>query len=109
MASNEIFSSPQASLSAVTTGTGTAIPINRALKSVIYVKWSSGCSAGTIVIEVADLPTYTGTWRTFSTVPWVAASTTDVVNITEPVGAVRARITSNIVGGTITASVQGYD
>lgn len=93
----------------VTTGTGTGIAVNHSGSRIeAILKWSSGCSAGTVVLEGADSYNYSGTWQNIDTFPWTAASKVDIRSYEESFPAVRFRVTSNIVGGTITARVQAY-
>lgn len=90
--------------SAATTGTGSALPVAHQLASMaIYVKWSSGCTAGVTEIQVAQ--TTAGPWRTVASLNY-GNNTVDWVAIVGPVGAVRASITTTVVNGTVT--VTGY-
>lgn len=104
-----IFSQPVASLTAATTGTGTGIEVNQAGQRIVaYLIWSSGCSAGTVVLEGALDRTNTDTWQTIDTFAWTAASKEDIRSYDESYQVVRFRVTSNVVGGTITAKIQAY-
>lgn len=66
-----------------------------------YVVFSTGSAAGTVLIETAHDPTYTGTWFTEATVTWAAASSVKAVSITGNFIAMRARISSAITTGTV--------
>lgn len=105
-----LLGTPQTSLAAGSaTGTGTAIPVNNAVRSLVYIKWGANTTGGTVVIEGADVPGYTGTWVPFDTVNWTAAGKLNQVSL-PPTGAVRARISSNITndaGGT--AATRGVE
>lgn len=92
----------------VSTGTGTAFATNHARRIQATIIWSSGCSAGTIVVEGADTYDYTGTWQNIDTIAWSAASKVDQRTYDESFNAVRLRITSNIVGGTIKGRLQVF-
>jgi hypothetical protein len=61
-----------------------------------------------VSVETARTPGYTGTWAIVQAVPWSAASKVDVVHITTSVGAVRARISTTVTGGTVTVTWMGY-
>jgi hypothetical protein len=72
----------------------------------LWVEWSAGTSAGTVTIEEAAVSDYAGTWASIIDVDWVAASATDAVHLPAANYAVlRARISSNIVGGTVTVRI----
>ena len=92
--------------SAVTTGTGTGvvIPIS-AHNPRVHMRAAGTITGGTVVLEEASVPTYTGTWSTLYTY----TPTTDseqVIHILGTVGAIRTRVTSNITGGgTVTAEL----
>jgi hypothetical protein len=93
-------------LNAVTTGTGTVIGpgyMPRCRESAVYINWSSGVSAGAVVVETAHDPNYTGTWATLSTVNWTAASKEDIVQITGIHAAIRTRVSSTIMNGTVSS------
>lgn len=73
----------------------------------VYVVFSAGVTAGAVVIEAAHDPTYAGTWSNLGTVNWAAASRVHHVSITGVHLAIRIRISSAIVGGTIDAYAIG--
>ena len=91
-------------LSAVSTDetTSTPMPVNSAIDLGVYVEWSSGTSAGQLVVEEAWDSSYTGTWSTIGTINWSAASSTDVYHQTGSFRALRVRVNTAIAGGTIT-------
>lgn len=94
--------------SAATTGNGNTWNTKNWVQTVtIVIDWSAGCSAGGVTIETADVATYAGTWAPLVVVAWSAASKQDVVQILAPVGVVRARISTNVVGGTVTIKAKG--
>ena len=91
---------------AATTGNGAALNCrgtNRAL--LVFVEWSTGCSAGQIEVEQAADGDYAGTWSHIATISWSAANRVDCTLWNAPVGAIRARVASNITGGTVTVKV----
>ena len=69
----------------------------------VYVVFSAGCSAGAVVVEAAHSEDYTGTWSNLGTVNWAAASRAHPVSVTGCHIAIRVRISTAIVGGTIDA------
>ena len=71
-------------------------------ETAFYIAFGAGTSAGAVVIETAATPDYTGTWANLSTITWSAASKTHHVAITGVFRALRARISTAIVGGTVT-------
>lgn len=74
-----------------------------AQETTVYVVFGAGTSAGTVVIEAAHDPAYTGTWSNIGTIAWVAASRAHHLSVTGCHRAVRARISVAIVGGTVDA------
>lgn len=109
MPSNQLFAANQPMQTAATTGTGPAVALNHAQRSVVYLKGSAGISAGAVQVETADTPDYAGTWTPESTPVTVTASALFQVDINRPVGAVRTRVTTNFTGGTFSSSVQAYN
>ena len=96
--------------SAATTGSGNIVDTKGAVaQGQIWITWSAGCGAGAVQIETSDDPTYAGTWAPFgSPITWTAASKKDIVNVPVAIGAVRARISTTVTGGTIDVTWQGY-
>lgn len=82
--------------------TSTPMPVNSAIDLGVYIIWSSGTSAGQLVVEEAWDSSYTGAWSTIGTVNWSAASSTDVYHQTGSFRALRVRVNTAIAGGTIT-------
>jgi hypothetical protein len=95
---------------AATTGTGTAVavPISSDHQRVI-VTGAGTIAGGTLIIEEANLDTYTGTWSTLYTVTGTAltAGAQQVLHIFGTLGFIRARIGTNVsgAGGTLAAEI----
>ena len=91
-------------LDAVSTDETTSVvmPVNSQIFVGVYVLWSSGTSAGQVVLEESYSPTYTGTWSTIGTINWSAASSTDVFHQTGAFRSLRVRVNTAIAGGTVT-------
>ena len=95
------------SLSAVTTGTGTAVNVIGREAIAVYITGTGTTSAGVITIEEADwdpvtASTYAGTWASLTTV--MASSVTGGAQTVYhvPLGAyrfIRARVSTNVTGG----------
>lgn len=104
---------PVALQSAATTGNGKAIAIpNTFDRHQVSIKGSAGISAGAVQIETADSFDYTGTWTPVSGGPITAVANEEiVVNFNGLYRAIRARISTDIVGGTIDVNYTGakYD
>lgn len=99
---------PLTSLSGVTTGTGTAITASNSVQVGWTVIWSAGVSAGEVVIEAANTSNYSGTWseidrQNFTAAP--AANSTIIGTYPGPFQFVRARVTTNVSGGTVTVTI----
>lgn len=89
-------------LSAVTTGTSSAIPFQQFRTLGGSVVASGTVSGGAVIFESAPTKDYAGTWsEVFSITPASDANVTDAAAVAA--NFVRARVTSNITGGaTIT-------
>src|SRR2546422_10325803 len=91
---------------AATTGVGTAVDLKAwTTYVIIYIIGSAGISAGAVQLETADDPTYAGTWAALGTPVTVVASAELIVQATGVFKALRARISTNIVGGTVTVKL----
>lgn len=106
-----IFTPPGvASLSAVTTGTGTAIAFNSCKQVSWFTTYSGTTSGGEITIEHAPTIDYAGTWQPLDVISAADLSTGAAGSGTYPgvLSFVRARITSSITGGgTVTVYLNG--
>ena len=79
------------------------IPIyvsQRAAKTIFYVVFSAGTTAGVVTIEAAHDENFTGTWHSLGTVAWAAANRVHTFEVQHPYRALRARISTAVVGGT---------
>lgn len=94
---------PVATLAAgSTTGTGTPISIPVSAQDTnFYIKGTGTISAGTLYLEEADDPTYTGTWSLIDDVDLttVTAGAMIVVHVAGMLRAVRARFSVAVTGG----------
>lgn len=100
--------SPFTSLSAVTTGTGTAVSCTNAIQVGWSVIWSAGVTAGEVTIEAANSSTYTGTWAAIDVQNFTAAPGANSIMVGTypgPFQFFRARVTSNVTGGTVTVTI----
>lgn len=96
-------------LTAVTTGTGDPVtfPVNSS-NIRVHSRGAGTVSGGTIVIEEANDPLFSGTWSTLQTITASALTggIEQVLHIVGTLAAIRARISSNITGGgTVTVEV----
>ena len=92
-------------LSGVTTGTSAEYDIGGAdLKNVeVYAEWSAGVTAGTVMLESAARKGASagGFWMNEGTTTFSANNTTRVGVTNRALGAIRARISSGVIGGTV--------
>lgn len=72
-----------------------------------YLVGSAGISAGAIQVEEADNPEYAGTWAPNGSPVTVTASAVKTVKVTGVQAAMRARISTAIVDGTVDVWVVG--
>lgn len=90
--------------SAVTTGTSREIESGGATQIGFECESSAGVSAGIVVIEHSAVEGYAGTWAALDTKDFSAlgASKKTFFTYPGPLGRIRARVTTNFVGGTLT-------
>lgn len=92
--------------SAATTGNGAVADFKGLCKNLtLYVDGSAGISAGAVQLETASDPAYAGTWAAIGSPVTVTASTSKIVQQAGVFGAVRARISTNVTGGTVTVTL----
>jgi hypothetical protein len=89
-------------LTAVTTGTSTAIAIPPSFRNhTIIITATTGTSAGAVQMETANDPNDANTWAALTASPTTVVAATDVlVNLTGLINFIRARVTTNISGGS---------
>lgn len=92
------FILPESSAGDLPTITGKALPQD--LEYTFYVVFSAGTGAGTVKLETAHDPAFTGTWAVIATVAWATENTVHYVALTQCVRALRMRFTANVTGGT---------
>jgi hypothetical protein len=90
--------------SGATTGNGEELDLRTigGRRLLALIQGSAGVSAGAVTLEQAIDPGYTGTWEPLGAAVTVVASTTDSLSVDGPFSVVRARISTNVVGGTVT-------
>lgn len=98
--------------SAATTGNGLAVAIPANFQNHnVSVEGSGTITGGTISIEEADTPDYTGDWSVITTINGTDV-TSDAIKVTHVAGlvrALRARISSDITGGgNVTVEVTSW-
>lgn len=94
--------------SAATTGNGTPVQLNgRATDIVVYIEGSAGVSAGAVTLEEAPTSDYAGTWAPIGSAVTVVASSVLATHISGAYMAIRARLSTNITGGTVTVRLVG--
>lgn len=69
--------------------------------TTFYAVFGAATSAGVITIEAAHSPTYSGTWASLGTITWAAANRVHSLTVQGSHMALRARISTAIVGGTV--------
>jgi len=90
------------SLTSTTTGTGIAFAVPVTDQNIVAcVRGVGTISGGTVLIEEADVPSYSGSWSLLATctASAITATAQQVFHIAAMVKAVRARVSSNITGG----------
>lgn len=91
-----------------TSGNGAEVQLEGTTRdTAIYINWSSGVSAGQVVVETAIAKGYTGTWALLATLNGAPGNKQDIVQVAGPIRAIRTRIKIAIVGGTVSSQIQG--
>lgn len=90
--------------------TAAAIPQSEyAIRTEVDVVFGAGTSAGAVMLESAHDPAYTGTWHTEATATWSAATKAVHLSLIGMRRALRVRISTAIVGGTVDAYAKVSD
>jgi hypothetical protein len=93
---------------AATTGNGIEVDTDHKLDAIVFeIVPSAGISAGKVVVECAHACGYTGTWSALTSEYTLVASTAKHIVASGPVGCVRARISTDVEGGTVTIYFAG--
>lgn len=74
--------------------------MSRVRETTVYVEFGPNTSAGVVTIEAAPYQEYTGTWAQVTTISWAAANRAHYASVTGVHLALRARISTTVVGGT---------
>lgn len=78
--------------------------------AAITVIFGAGTSAGAVTLETAPYAEYTGVWHIAATATWaVAANKVVYARADGPFMAIRARISTAIVGGTVDVYMHAVD
>lgn len=73
--------------------------------TLVVVTFSAGVSAGVVIVEGAADPLFAGTWAVLATISWAAANRAHETFISGAFLARRVRVSTGIVGGTVSAKV----
>lgn len=100
---------PVALQSAATTGNGIPVAIPPSfLHHTVTVKGSAGVDAGAIQIEASDDADYAGTWAPIGGGPVTVVASSEIqVTFEGLYQFIRARISTNVTGGTATVTYTG--
>jgi hypothetical protein len=92
-----------------TTGNGNIIALPPSFRNhTILVKGSAGVGAGAVQVEVSNDPADAGTWAAVTATPTTVVASTDVaVILTGIFNFLRARISTNVTGGTVAVDYEG--
>lgn len=91
-------------LSAVTTGASAAKggpDLSGVRETVMYAVFSAGVGAGAVQLETAPTKDYTGTWSPIGSPLGFAVSSAKHISNTGILGAIRARVSTDVTGGTV--------
>lgn len=82
--------------------TSPVIPLQNRRRIGPQVEWGAGVNAGAVDYEIAPTPNYSGTWQNLVTITYPA---TDAGGIDVAGGFIRARVSTDLVGGTANAHI----
>lgn len=88
-------------LSAVTTGASAAKVLSATREITMYAIFSAGVGAGAVQLETAPTEDYAGTWSPIGSPLGFAVSSAKHISSTGVMGAVRARVSTDVTGGTV--------
>jgi len=74
--------------------------------TMVTVEFGAATSAGTLLIEAANSPSYGGTWATLATIAWAAADTIKTGLVTGPWKALRLRWSISVANGPANVDIQ---
>lgn len=92
-------------LSGVTSGTSAPQPCNTAAQISWEVEWSSGVTSGQVKIEHSSSASFSGTWAELDSQN-ASAGSRQLGTFPGPLEFVRARVSSNVAGGTVTVRLK---
>lgn len=93
---------------AKTTGNGEVIaPPPSFNRHTVIVKGATDVSAGKVKVEAADAPDYAGTWALIGSEVTVGNGTEQIVSFTGIYPFIRARISTEVSGATVTVKYVG--
>lgn len=102
------FKKVMAGLSALdATGLPPADQVPQCSQHNVVVEFGAATTAGTIVVEEAARPDYTGTWANLATIAWSAATKAGSASVNATKAALRTRISVGVVNGTVDVYMQG--
>jgi hypothetical protein len=108
-----LFVPLQKIMQAVTTQEAVAVLpddyIGRYVESTFYVVWNHTSGAGSVVVETAHSPSYTGTWANLATANWSAIDKITSISISGVYAAVRVRIATAVTSGAVDVWVLASD
>ena len=93
---------------AATTGDGQEVNARgETRENTFYVQGSNGVSAGAVQIETASEAGYAGTWAPVGPPVTVPSNAETIMQVTGCFKFLRARISTNLTGGTVTVEACG--
>ena|SRR5438874_13348477 len=91
--------------------TSLAFRVSGCEDSTSAIEWSDSVSAGEVTVEFADSPDYAGTWSPLAVVTFDGSVTpapkTEYVRHQGTYGAIRHRITAEVLDGTVISRIRG--
>lgn len=96
--------------SAATTGSGTVIAVPTSARNhKLFIRGSAGIASGAVQPETSSDPAYTGTWGQIGGGPVsLVASTELIVEFSGVYQFIRCRVSTTVVGGTVTVEYLGF-
>ena len=86
--------------------TSEAIAVNPSYAQSVQVHWGKGAKDGEVIIECADVKSFSGTWAELKRMPCTGSNRLDLYEHNGPCVFIRARITKAVSGGTVTTKLQ---
>lgn len=86
--------------------TSEPIAVNSSYAQSVQVQWGAGATDGEVMVECADVKSFSGTWAELKRLPCTGSNRLDLYEHDGPCVFIRTRISKALSGGTVTTKLQ---